>query len=96
MFGQSTAAPLGASTLAQSTLNAPKQEENIETRIMNIKNAWDVNSPDCRFKYFFYNVVDEGTTQFYSRPPGATDDAKWARAVRDNPDPTTWVRCPLS
>jgi nuclear pore complex protein Nup54 len=82
---------LGASTLAASTLNAPKQEENIETRIVAIKNGWDLNSPECRFKYFFYNVVDEGTTQFYGRPAGATDDAKWARAVRDNPDPMTWV-----
>jgi nuclear pore complex protein Nup54 len=90
MLGGTQGPPgLGASVALGSSRIG--QEESIETRIVKIKNGWDVNSPDCRFKYYFYNVVAEGTTQFYVRPPGATDDVKWARAVRDNPDPTTWV-----
>ncbi|BEJ15591.1 hypothetical protein CspHIS471_0501960 [Cutaneotrichosporon sp. HIS471] len=75
--------------LAQST--APPQGQDIESRIVAIKNAWDDNSPDCRFKYFFYNVVDPGTSQAYGRPISATDDSKWLRAMRDNPDPQNMV-----
>lgn len=41
-------------------------------------------------QYFFYNVVEPGTTYRYGRPAGATDDAKWAKALRENPDPDTW------
>jgi nuclear pore complex protein Nup54 len=79
MFG-STSQPLAQSTAAP-------QGQDIESRIMAIKNAWDDNNPDCRFKYFFYNVVDPGTSQAYGRPIGANDDSKWLRAMRDNPDP---------
>ena len=39
-------------------------------------------------QYFFYNVVEQGTTQAYGRPSGANDEAKWAKAMRENPDPT--------
>ncbi|WVF69755.1 hypothetical protein IAT40_004534 [Kwoniella sp. CBS 6097] len=68
-----------------------KQELDIETRIKMVQNAWDTNSLDCRFKYFFYNVVEEGTTGRYGRPAGANDDAKWVKALRDNPDPNSMV-----
>lgn len=99
LFGSTAQQPnaLGASTqqpgLFGSTNQQPQQpavapEPTIEERMMAIKNAWDPASPDCKFKYFFYNVVEPGTTGAYGRPAGATDDAKWARAVRDNPDPT--------
>jgi nuclear pore complex protein Nup54 len=76
----STSNPLAGSTVKQ-------QEPDIESRIMSIQRAWDVNSPECQFKYYFYNVVEPGTAHHYGRPANATDDAKWARAVRDNPDP---------
>ncbi|TXT08943.1 hypothetical protein VHUM_02417 [Vanrija humicola] len=81
----STTAPLATS------INQAPKEENIEQRIMSIASAWDETSPDCRFKYFFYNVVEPGQSQYYGRPAGATDDTKWARAVRDNPDPQNLV-----
>ncbi|WWD21523.1 hypothetical protein CI109_106009 [Kwoniella shandongensis] len=85
----------GNSSLAASTSNSNpfgiKQEVDIETRIKNVQSAWDTNNPDCRFKYFFYNVVEEGTAGRYGRPAGANDDAKWAKALRDNPDPNSMV-----
>ncbi|KAK8847439.1 hypothetical protein IAR55_005297 [Kwoniella newhampshirensis] len=85
----------GNSSMTASTSNSNpfgiKQEVDIETKIKNVQNAWDSNSPDCRFKYFFYNVVEEGTTGRYGRPAGANDDSKWAKALRDNPDPNSMV-----
>ena len=56
-----------------------------------VKNAWDTASPECRFKYYFYNVVEAGTARQYGRPPGAVDEAKWNKALRENPDPENMV-----
>ncbi|ORY31027.1 nucleoporin complex subunit 54-domain-containing protein [Naematelia encephala] len=99
---QGGAAGFGApsqSALQQSTnpsrgalfQTAPKPEMNIEERIKNIYNAWDPNHPDCRFKYYFYNVVEPGTAGQYARPAGAADEAKWQRALRENPDPSSMI-----
>jgi nuclear pore complex protein Nup54 len=35
--------------------------------------------------------VDAGTVGQYGRPAGATDETKWKQAVRDNPEPSTYV-----
>ncbi|WRT64728.1 uncharacterized protein IL334_001662 [Kwoniella shivajii] len=91
-LGQSTmGGPMNASTSSNVNPYGVKQEPDMETRIKDIQGAWDSNSPDCRFKYFFYNVVEEGTTSRYGRPQGANDDSKWAKALRDNPDPNCMV-----
>lgn len=47
--------------------------------------------PAHALQYFFYNVVEPGTTSRYGRPAGATDETKWAKAVRENPDPESRV-----
>ncbi|ORX33944.1 nucleoporin complex subunit 54-domain-containing protein [Kockovaella imperatae] len=85
LFASTTQNPMNASVAGS------KHELDIESRMMAVKNAWDSASPECRFKYFFYNKVDPGTTGQYGRPPGANDDAKWAKAMRDNPDPQSMV-----
>ena len=36
--------------LAASGFGSIKREPDIETRMMGVKNAWDVNSPECKFK----------------------------------------------
>lgn len=36
--------------------------------------------------------MEEGTANRYGRPAGANDDAKWAKALRDNPDPNSYVK----
>jgi nuclear pore complex protein Nup54 len=46
-------------------------------------------------QYFFYNVVEPGTTYRYGRPAAANDDVKWAKAVRENPDPNSYVCEPI-
>ncbi|RSH92222.1 hypothetical protein EHS25_008637 [Saitozyma podzolica] len=92
LFG-SVNAPLAAtSNLGASAVGLPqRQEQSIEERMMAVQRAWDPSSPDCRFKYFFYNVVEPGTTYRYGRPAAANDDVKWAKAVRENPDPNSMV-----
>jgi hypothetical protein len=44
-----------------------------------------------RLQYIFYNRVDPAQVGLYGRPPNATNDALWARAVRENPDPSWCV-----
>ncbi|KAJ6625228.1 nucleoporin complex subunit 54-domain-containing protein [Mycena sp. CBHHK59/15] len=98
--------PLGASTLSTSTLRAPvpvaggsaQQQADAQTqfarlsaRIEGIAAAWNSSSPQCQFQYYFYNRVDPNQVGLYGRPPNATNDALWARAVRENPDPTCLV-----
>ncbi|ODO08713.1 hypothetical protein L198_00446 [Cryptococcus wingfieldii CBS 7118] len=99
LFGSTLGAPqqqqMGQSQMQQSQLGQSmfgvKKEQDIESRIRAVQNAWDSASPECRFKYFFYNVVEEGTASRYGRPANATDDAQWAKALRDNPDPNSMV-----
>ncbi|KIR68796.1 hypothetical protein I314_01221 [Cryptococcus bacillisporus CA1873] len=96
-FGQSTnqVGQLQQSQVVQPSMQQSvfgvKKEMDIESRIKAVQDAWDSSNPDCRFKYFFYNVVEEGTANRYARPAGANDDAKWAKALRDNPDPNSMV-----
>ncbi|KIR80524.1 hypothetical protein I306_02502 [Cryptococcus gattii EJB2] len=96
-FGQSTnqVGQLQPSQAVQPSMQQSvfgvKKEMDIESRIKAVQDAWDTSNPDCRFKYFFYNVVEEGTANRYARPAGANDDAKWAKALRDNPDPNSMV-----
>ncbi|KAJ7188464.1 hypothetical protein C8R46DRAFT_1341205 [Mycena filopes] len=98
--------PLGTSILSTSSLRPPaagsggpaQQQADAQTqftrltaRIEGITAAWDARSPQCQFQYFFYNRVDPNQVGLYGRPPNATNDVLWAKAVRENPDPTCLV-----
>jgi hypothetical protein len=37
-------------------------------------------------KHYFYNLVDPAQVNLYGRPPNATNEALWQKAVRENPD----------
>ncbi|KAI0074259.1 hypothetical protein K474DRAFT_1601794, partial [Panus rudis PR-1116 ss-1] len=41
--------------------------------------------------HYFYNLVDPTQVHLYGRPPNATNDALWQKAVRENPDPSCLV-----
>lgn len=41
---------------------------------------------------YFYNLVDPRQVAMYGRPANATNDALWQQAVRENPDPSWFVR----
>ncbi|KAJ7282675.1 nucleoporin complex subunit 54-domain-containing protein [Mycena rebaudengoi] len=98
--------PLGASLLSTSALRTPaagaggpaQQQADAQTqfarltaRIEGIAAAWNAASPQCQFQYYFYNRVDPNQVGLYGRPPNATNDALWAKATRENPDPTCLV-----
>lgn len=36
-------------------------------------------------QHYFYNLVDPNQVNLYGRPPNATDEALWQKAVRENP-----------
>ncbi|CEL53270.1 Nucleoporin nup44 OS=Schizosaccharomyces pombe (strain 972 / ATCC 24843) GN=nup44 PE=2 SV=1 [Rhizoctonia solani AG-1 IB] len=61
----------------------------IEQRIEAIYQAWSPGSPDCRFQYYFYNLVEN--PQAYGRPMNATNEALWKRAISENPNPERLV-----
>ncbi|KZT26110.1 hypothetical protein NEOLEDRAFT_1155984 [Neolentinus lepideus HHB14362 ss-1] len=63
----------------------------LQQRIEAIVAAWNPNSPDCRFQHFFYNLVDRNQIHLYGRPPNATNEALWQKAVHENPDPSCLV-----
>ncbi|KAJ7782970.1 nucleoporin complex subunit 54-domain-containing protein [Mycena metata] len=81
----------GAGGPAQQQADAQTQFTRLTARIEGITAAWDARSPQCQFQYFFYNRVDPNQVGLYGRPPNATNDALWAKAARENPDPTCLV-----
>ncbi|KAI0658092.1 nucleoporin complex subunit 54-domain-containing protein [Cubamyces menziesii] len=100
------ASTIGGSTLLGSTNNlfaskpaiAPNPQQDAQSqfaqltqRIEGIAQAWDPNSPQCRFQHHFYNLVDPNQVHLYGRPPNAFNDALWQKAVRENPDPSCFV-----
>ncbi|KAJ1948191.1 hypothetical protein IWQ62_006930, partial [Dispira parvispora] len=74
----------GGSTLA---LGTQPGTDPIWDQIMQVKEAWNPNSPLCQFKHYFYNLVDPTQIHLYNCPPDH-DPALWAQAQQDNPDPT--------
>lgn len=47
---------------------------------------WDTSSPDCVFRHYFYNKVDDNLVPFYK--PGPNEDPKaWEEALSKKPGP---------
>ncbi|KAG9047156.1 hypothetical protein FS837_002939 [Tulasnella sp. UAMH 9824] len=80
-----------ASTLPQPAQSSASSPNPIFGKVEEIYNAWNPASPSCRFQYYFYNMVDPQQVALYGRPPNATNEALWQKAVRENPDPTCLV-----
>lgn len=51
-----------------------------------VKDKWDVGSPECAFKYYFYNKVDEHMAPYY-RPLPNEDLKAWEEALSKKPGP---------
>ncbi|KAJ7753304.1 hypothetical protein B0H14DRAFT_2405167 [Mycena olivaceomarginata] len=64
--------------------DAQTQFTRLTARIEGIAAAWNWAGPGC---HIFYSRVDPAQVGLYGRPPNVTDDALWARAIRENPDP---------
>lgn len=64
--------------------------ENVWHALALMKSWWDPKSPNCRFKYYFYNVVSPQEVTLYQKPADH-DKAAWDKAQAANPDRTTMV-----
>jgi nuclear pore complex protein Nup54 len=82
-----------AASTTQMT-DAQNQYIRMTEKIEMVYNAWNPDSPRCRFQHAFYNLVDPRQVSLYGRPANAKDDAAWEKAVRENPDPSWYVRVP--
>ncbi|ORX49847.1 hypothetical protein DM01DRAFT_1347656 [Hesseltinella vesiculosa] len=64
--------------------------ENVWQSLALMTSWWDPQSPNCKFKTYFYNKVPPQEVPLYQRP--ADQDAKaWQEAQKKNPDPTCLV-----
>ncbi|KIJ64710.1 hypothetical protein HYDPIDRAFT_111286 [Hydnomerulius pinastri MD-312] len=95
-FGSGSGSTLGASRSPMTVGSSQQQDPHsqfvaLTQRIDAIAEAWNSNSPQCRFQHYFYNLVDPSQVSQYGRPPNATNEALWQRAVRENPDPSCMV-----
>ncbi|PQE17892.1 nucleoporin nup44 protein [Rutstroemia sp. NJR-2017a BBW] len=62
------------------------REKSVTDQIATVIDKWDTGSPNCDFKHYFYNKVDEGLAPFYR--PAANDDPKgWEEALSKKPGP---------
>ncbi|RDB17164.1 Nucleoporin nup44 [Hypsizygus marmoreus] len=95
-FGAST---LGSSNLlstrgpagpAQQQADAQSQHVKLLQRIEGVYNAWNANSPQCRFQHTFYNLVNPNQVSLYRQPPNISNEM-WEKAARENPDPKCFV-----
>ncbi|KIK96889.1 hypothetical protein PAXRUDRAFT_825485 [Paxillus rubicundulus Ve08.2h10] len=91
--GQGSFLGTSASKPSSMTIGSTSQQQDPQSqftaltqRIDVIAQAWDPNSPQCRFQHYFYNLVDPSLVSQYGRPANATNEALWQRAVRENPD----------
>ncbi|KAF9453387.1 hypothetical protein P691DRAFT_64531 [Macrolepiota fuliginosa MF-IS2] len=80
-----------ALTPAQQQADSQTQALQLQQKIEAIFHAWNPASPQCRFQYYFYNLVNPNQVSLYSRPANSKNDALWEKAVRENPDPSCHV-----
>eukprot|EP00611_Tribonema_gayanum_P019251 TRINITY_DN3293_c0_g1_i1.p1 TRINITY_DN3293_c0_g1~~TRINITY_DN3293_c0_g1_i1.p1 ORF type:complete len:318 (-),score=55.67 TRINITY_DN3293_c0_g1_i1:1518-2471(-) len=87
----------GAATQAAQ----PAPSSALEDALIRLNRAYQVQVPgtnqpngECRFKHFFYNMVDPADRHRYPRPP-FIDQAAWDQAERDNPQPEDCVPVPV-
>jgi len=51
-----------------------------------VVDKWDPNNPNCVFKHYFYNKVDEGQVPYYA--PGLNEVSReWEEALQNKPAP---------
>ncbi|KAI9494689.1 nucleoporin complex subunit 54-domain-containing protein [Zychaea mexicana] len=64
--------------------------QNIWQALALLKSWWDPQSPYCRFKHYFYNLVPQEQVHLYQKP-ASHDKKAWDEAQKKNPDPSRFV-----
>ena len=63
-----------------------KGEKSVPDQMTSILEQWDTGSPNCAFKYYFYNKVSDDSAPLY-RPGPNEDPKKWEEALSKKPGP---------
>lgn len=68
----------------------------LKALIVDFKQVWTALvkpsiDADRLLQHYFYNLVDPAQVSLYGRPPNATNEALWQKAVRENPDRSCMV-----
>jgi len=101
-FGATTTALLSAPTLftaAPSFASSFQQQQQTTQqlspiqRLEGVKNSYDPQHPQCRFKHIFYNLVasPEEVNRHQQVKPQHIDPLLWDQAWRANPEPSRLV-----
>jgi nuclear pore complex protein Nup54 len=68
------------------TTNQEAGEKSIPEQIATVLEKWDTSNPNCAFKYYFYNKVEDAMVPYYR--PGPNEDPKaWEEALSKKPAP---------
>ncbi|PHH70638.1 hypothetical protein CDD80_5880 [Ophiocordyceps camponoti-rufipedis] len=74
-----------SSSLWQPGKETPHQKPILD-QIKLVTDKWDPASPNCVFKHYFYNKVDEAHIPFY-KPQPYEDPREWEEALQNKPAP---------
>ncbi|KAF8848846.1 hypothetical protein BDZ45DRAFT_718483 [Acephala macrosclerotiorum] len=88
-FNQSTQQPLPQLGQSQQALWQPSnfpREKTIPQQMATVLEKWDTGSPNCVFKHYFYNKVDDNMAPYYRPTPGE-DPTAWEEALSKKPGP---------
>jgi nuclear pore complex protein Nup54 len=69
-----------------SSTNALSGEKTVPEQISLILEKWDTGNPNCVFKHYFYNKVEENMAPYYRPSPGE-DPKEWEDALSRKPGP---------
>ncbi|CZS91559.1 related to nuclear pore protein NUP57 [Rhynchosporium graminicola] len=90
LFSQSSqpALPqLGQSgALWQANNGVNPREKSIPDQMQTVLEKWDSGNPNCVFKHYFYNKVDDNMAPYY-RPSPNEDPKAWEEALSNKPGP---------
>ncbi|PBP16086.1 hypothetical protein BUE80_DR013200 [Diplocarpon rosae] len=88
-LGQSTSQPLpqlGQSQALWQPNSGVKNEKSIPEQMVTVLEKWDSGNPNCVFKHYFYNKVDDNMAPYY-RPAPNEDPKAWEEALSKKPGP---------
>jgi nuclear pore complex protein Nup54 len=66
--------------------NFSTDQKNIPQQIATVVSKWDTGSPECSFRYYFYNKVGEDKAPYF-RPTPNEDPKAWEEALSRKPGP---------
>jgi nuclear pore complex protein Nup54 len=61
-------------------------QKPITQQIQEVVDKWEPNHPNCVFKHYFYNKVDEGQVPYYTPGPNEVS-REWEEALQKKPAP---------